>query len=106
MPIVAWYILSKESYMKRVIKDVLPTTERNVQSATELLRFRTRLTALFAQENEPTILSYIAQNTGRQQSGTHLNFFKGFEYEPTAVCDAIVAHAGKKRFRKGNRKER
>jgi hypothetical protein len=25
MPIVAWYILSKESYMNRVIRDVLPT---------------------------------------------------------------------------------
>lgn len=25
MPIVAWYMLSNESYMKRVIKDVLPT---------------------------------------------------------------------------------
>ena len=25
MPIVAWYMLSKESYMKRVIREVLPT---------------------------------------------------------------------------------
>lgn len=25
MPIVAWYVLSKVSYMKRVISDVLPT---------------------------------------------------------------------------------
>lgn len=25
MPIVAWYVLSNESYMKRVIKEVLPT---------------------------------------------------------------------------------
>ena len=25
MPMVAWYMLSKESYMKRVIRDVLPT---------------------------------------------------------------------------------
>jgi hypothetical protein len=25
MPIVAWYMLSKESYMKRVISDVFPT---------------------------------------------------------------------------------
>ena len=28
MPMVAWYILSKESYMKRVIRDVLPTEIR------------------------------------------------------------------------------
>ena len=27
MPMVAWYMLSKESYMKRVIRDVLPTVE-------------------------------------------------------------------------------
>lgn len=25
MPIVAWYMLSKESYMKRVMSEVLPT---------------------------------------------------------------------------------
>lgn len=25
MPIVAWYVLSNESYMNRVINDVLPT---------------------------------------------------------------------------------
>lgn len=25
MPMVAWYMLSKESYMKRVMRDVLPT---------------------------------------------------------------------------------
>jgi hypothetical protein len=25
MPIVAWYVLSNESYMNRVIKEVLPT---------------------------------------------------------------------------------
>ena len=25
MPIVAWYMLSKESYMKRVMREVLPT---------------------------------------------------------------------------------
>lgn len=25
MPMVAWYMLSNESYMKRVINDVLPT---------------------------------------------------------------------------------
>ena len=25
MPMVAWYMLSKESYMNRVIKEVLPT---------------------------------------------------------------------------------
>jgi hypothetical protein len=28
MPIVAWYVLSNESYMNRVINDVLPTVYR------------------------------------------------------------------------------
>lgn len=27
MPMVAWYMLSKESYMNRVIREVLPTGE-------------------------------------------------------------------------------
>lgn len=27
MPMVAWYMLSKESYMKRVMREVLPTEE-------------------------------------------------------------------------------
>ena len=26
IPMVAWYMLSKESYMKRVIKEVFPTS--------------------------------------------------------------------------------
>ena len=30
MPMVAWYMLSKESYMKRVIREVLPTDGANV----------------------------------------------------------------------------
>lgn len=28
MPMVAWYVLSNESYMKRVIRDVLPTVSQ------------------------------------------------------------------------------
>lgn len=31
IPMVAWYMLSKESYMKRVIKEVLPTAKNEVQ---------------------------------------------------------------------------
>jgi hypothetical protein len=30
IPIVAWYILSKESYMKRVMSDVLPTVNATI----------------------------------------------------------------------------
>ena len=40
----------------------------------------------------------IARNTMRQQQGTHLNFFKGFEYEPTVDCDAMMAKIEKKRI--------
>jgi hypothetical protein len=29
MPMVAWYVLSNESYMKRVMRDVLPTVAVN-----------------------------------------------------------------------------
>lgn len=57
MPMVAWYMLSKESYIKRVIKDVLPTL--------------------------------------CSPRKTSLNFFKGFEYEPTVDCDAMMAGTGK-----------
>lgn len=37
----------------------------------------------------------IARHKLRQQKGTHLNFFNGFEYEPTFDCDAMMANAGK-----------
>jgi hypothetical protein len=30
IPIVAWYILSKESYMNRVMSDVLPTANNMI----------------------------------------------------------------------------
>ena len=38
MPMVAWYMLSKESYMKRVIKEVLPTGARVVSYRITQLR--------------------------------------------------------------------
>lgn len=37
MPMVAWYILSKESYMKRVIREVLPTGEQMLDDATAMI---------------------------------------------------------------------
>lgn len=30
MPMVAWYMLSKESYMNRVMREVLPTVDGRV----------------------------------------------------------------------------
>lgn len=58
MPIVAWYMLSKESYMKRVMSEVLPTVVTFVSLPLEEPRFpRVRNgvlshTALFAQEDQ------------------------------------------------------
>jgi hypothetical protein len=59
MPMVAWYVLSKVSYMKRVIRDVLPT----VACAGQYLMYVCSglivmcRTALFAQEDEPVTSS-------------------------------------------------
>lgn len=55
---VAWYMLSNESYMNRVMRDVLPTKE---DEATRLAfagcgfgdADPTRRTTLFAQEDQP-----------------------------------------------------
>ena len=64
MPMVAWYILSKESYMKRVIKDVLPTIRPERMERVSRLNSPSSfcigvvtgqvLTALLAQEDKPT----------------------------------------------------
>ena len=35
MPMVAWYMLSKESYINRVIKEVLPTIDHSSELAGE-----------------------------------------------------------------------
>jgi len=47
MPIVAWYMLSNESYMKRVMRDVLPTVHPYQQMLLPPL-FNMLRTALFA----------------------------------------------------------
>ena len=63
MPMVAWYMLSKESYMKRVIKDVLPTFGSGTKESVSQLDSPYSvcigvvtgqvLTALLAQEDKP-----------------------------------------------------
>ena len=55
IPMVAWYMLSKESYMKRVIREVLPTfTVWNQRSADEILsNCHGGHTALFTQKHQP-----------------------------------------------------
>lgn len=63
MPMVAWYVLSNESYMKRVIREVLPT-EVIVRIAVRAFvssHWGSRVayaprdshTALFSQEDQP-----------------------------------------------------
>lgn len=58
MPMVAWYMLSNESYMKRVMRDVLPTIRRQKAKLASAVRGfgdpdLTRRTTLFAQEDQP-----------------------------------------------------
>jgi hypothetical protein len=59
IPIVAWYILSKESYMKRVMSDVLPTVNATIAKFSgQLARLAAvprnyRLTTLFTQKDQP-----------------------------------------------------
>lgn len=57
MPMVAWYILSNESYMKRVMSEVLPTVRRNRVSAGPNIVLTDAMahTALLAQEDQPTL---------------------------------------------------
>jgi hypothetical protein len=53
MPMVAWYVLSKVSYMKRVINDVLPTarSEYDVREGA-LDMTESRRTTLLAEEDQ------------------------------------------------------
>jgi len=59
MPMVAWYMLSNESYMKRVMRDVLPTAAAVFVSYrcpvvySSPSRMSCWRTALLAQEDEP-----------------------------------------------------
>lgn len=39
----------------------------------------------------------------RQQYWTHLNFFKGFEYEPTVDCAAMIADTRRKEIKEERR---
>lgn len=54
MPMVAWYMLSKESYMKRVINDVLPTAQGVSLGADEGDSLAgCGYTTLFAEKHQP-----------------------------------------------------
>ena len=89
MPIVAWYMLSKESYMNRVIRDVFPTAQRNqLQSCLPAKPPPTYHSAL----RETPICSLISHLVPHALGAiTHLNFFKGLLYEPAAACAILSA---------------
>jgi hypothetical protein len=55
MPIVAWYVLSNESYMKRVINDVFPTVAAKLAFPPPVNKtfLRKSHTTLLAQKNKP-----------------------------------------------------
>jgi len=69
MPIVAWYMLSNESYMNRVMSEVLPTlcSPRN-----------TSLHRQTSADRNPLPSSRVGI--------IYLNFFNGLLYPPAAVC--------------------
>ena len=57
MPMVAWYMLSKESYINRVIKEVLKTVAIRSEPAGEAGgNHISNYTALFAKENKSAIM--------------------------------------------------
>lgn len=93
MPMVAWYILSKESYIKRVIRDVLPTTFAMSWSFPDFTRRQSyhsvhprRLACHRVSDGLFVCLK------GRRLRAAYLNFFSGFEYDPTVDCVAMPFH--------------
>ena len=81
MPIVAWYMLSNESYINRVMRDVLPTSDLIQQRlnrrsmATDLENVPLCSPRKTNLRNELSIRSYSERGGVRP----YLNFFSGFE---------------------------
>lgn len=93
MPIVAWYVLSNESYMNRVINDVFPTASNVSSVVLEMKSPRLQeIVPLCSPKN--TSLRVISTRPVSiivpMQIQTYLNFFNGFEYDPTPDVAAIV----------------
>lgn len=75
MPIVAWYMLSKESYMNRVIKDVFPTAHDR-QHSLPLFAFQCIAYHFVLQETPAySKVSHIPLHT--MSANAYLNFFSG-----------------------------
>ena len=100
MPMVAWYVLSNESYMKRVIRDVLPTVEVSEHFVSAGARIEwERHTTLFAQEYKHTEHQYTSSTFAAEDS-TYLNFLSGFEYPACAIVNKDLPRdaAGRRRI--------
>ena len=83
MPIVAWYMLSKESYINRVIRDVLPTVYSNqhLQNSSIDAAYR------FARQGRLICLTVSKLSRAYEvQFNADLNFFNGLLYDPPACA--------------------
>jgi hypothetical protein len=74
MPIVAWYMLSKESYMNRVIRDVFPTAELSVMQS--LKPFDPFLHTTLLSEKHQSFLSIRTLSQAHVWWGILLEFFQ------------------------------
>jgi hypothetical protein len=92
MPMVAWYMLSKESYMNRVIRDVFPTVSSHGQLSSGACRGwqRANRTTLFAEEDQSARYCQVSgiDRDGFQQA--YLNFLSGLLYDPPAPAEAML----------------
>jgi hypothetical protein len=77
MPMVAWYVLSNVSYIKRVIKEVLPTRcrDRLVYCLIEV-GSGYRIPLCSPRNTNLEAISVLLLSAGAL---SYLNFFKGFE---------------------------
>ena len=94
MPMVAWYMLSNESYMKRVMSDVLPTVN-HAWLASSALRRRPAPgtgppTALLPKKDQPVPKVSIVGRRAALLEHAYLNFFSGLLYDPPAPACAMV----------------
>jgi hypothetical protein len=86
MPIVAWYMLSNESYMNRVIRDVFPTVDA-ISDAFPIVRSMDMLrTTLLAQEYQSISQLADGRRAKISAASAYLNFFNGLLYDPPACA--------------------
>lgn len=96
MPIVAWYMLSNESYMKRVMSEVFPTTRWKSWLVSvfpkALYKIVAGRTYHSARQETPACTHARVSNphsptratSATEGTSAYLNFFKGLLYEPPA----------------------